>query len=79
MSERLPDIKRYINEDIDRGCTLLRGEGGYTGRDTKVIYCVLENRELIRLKKYVKEIDPKAFVTVHEAHEVMGEGFNNIK
>ena len=79
MSKRLVDIKKYINVDMNRGCTLLKGEGGYTETETKVIYCVLENRELIRLKKYIKEIDPKAFLTVHEAHEVLGEGFNNIK
>ncbi len=78
MSTRLMEIKKYITEDMDRGCTLLKGEGGYTGSDTKVIYCVLGTGELIRLKKYIRTIDPKAFVTVNEAHEVMGEGFNNI-
>lgn len=78
MSSKLMEIKHYITADIDRGCTILEGQGGYTGARTQVIYCVLSNRELIRLKSYIKAVDPKAFVTVNEAHEVMGEGFNNL-
>ncbi|WP_040213303.1 YitT family protein [Clostridium polynesiense] len=78
MSGKIDKIKKYITVDMDRGCTILKGEGGYTGAETQVIYCVLGARELIRLKRYIREIDEKAFVTVNEAHEVMGEGFNNI-
>lgn len=78
MSSNTDEIKRYITIDMDRGCTILNGEGGYTGSVTRVIYCVMDTRELIRLKRYIRQIDAKAFVTVNEAHEVMGEGFNNI-
>lgn len=78
MSSKTEEIRRYITVDMDRGCTILNGEGGYTAQVTKVIYCVMDNRELIRLKRHIRQIDPKAFVTVNEAHEVMGEGFNNI-
>ena len=68
-----------IIKSIDRGCTVLNGHGGYTGSDVKIIYTVLSTKEFIALKKYVKEIDPDAFVTVNESTEVLGKGFTDFQ
>ncbi|WP_055666551.1 YitT family protein [Desnuesiella massiliensis] len=78
MSAKNEDIRRFIMEDLDRGCTIFNGKGGYSGEETYVLYSVLSRKEFIRLKHYLKEVDPKAFITVNEVHEVLGEGFKNI-
>ena len=65
----------FIIKNIDRGCTVLNGNGGYTGSDVKIIYTVLNSNQFIALKKHVKEIDPAAFLTVNDSTEVLGEGF----
>lgn len=68
-------IVNHIIKKIDRGCTVLNGNGGYTGSDVKIIYTVLNSNQFIALKKHVKEIDPAAFLTVNDSTEVLGEGF----
>ena len=69
------EIVNHIIKNIDRGCTVLNGNGGYTGSDVKIIYTVLNSNQFIALKKHVKEIDPAAFLTVNDSTEVLGEGF----
>ena len=69
------EIVNHIIKNIDRGCTVLNGNGGYTGSDIKVIYTVLSTKEFIELKKSIKNIDPNAFLTVNESTEVLGKGF----
>lgn len=70
-------IVNHIIKTIDRGCTVLNGHGGYTGSDVKIIYTVLNIKQFIALKKYIKEVDHDAFVTVNESTEVLGKGFTD--
>lgn len=72
-------IVNHIIKKIDRGCTVLNGNGGYTGSGVKIIYTVLSSSEFIALKKDVKEIDPDAFLTVNESTEVLGKGFTDFQ
>lgn len=65
----------FIMKEINRGCTILSGKGGFTGGDTSVIYTVLSSRQFVTLKNFVKENNPDAFVTVTESTEALGEGF----
>jgi len=78
ISRKYDIISKFIIQKLERGCTLLQGKGGYSGNDTFVLYTVLNTKEFIRLKKYIKEVDPAAFITVSDAHEVLGEGFKDI-
>ena len=78
ISEKNKEISKYILEDLERGCTFIKGVGGFTGKDTAMLYTVLDRSEFIKLKKYISEIDKFAFITVGEVHEVMGEGFKGI-
>lgn len=68
-------VSNYITKDIKRGCTVLNGQGGFTGSDIKIIYTVLDTKQFITLKKFIKEENPEAFITVNESTEVLGEGF----
>ncbi|MGL5648564.1 MAG: YitT family protein [Clostridium sp.] len=76
ISEQNEEISRFIIGEIGRGCTCLKGFGGYSKEDRFVIYTVLGRSEFIKLKNHIREIDKQAFITVGEVHEVFGEGFD---
>ena len=78
ISEKNKEISKFILDDLERGCTFIKGIGGFTGKDTSILYTVLDRNEFINLKNKIKEIDKNAFITVGEVHEVMGEGFIGI-
>ena len=61
--------------EMDRGVTLLDGEGAYNGNKRKVILCAMKRSQIVPVKLMVREIDPDAFVIVCKANEVLGEGF----
>ena len=75
ISTKSDAIAVDIMQNLDRGVTELKGRGLYTGQDRDVLLCVLSARQVPQLKNIVAEIDPAAFVFVHEAREVLGEGF----
>ena len=75
ISHRNKEISEYILNDLERGCTFIKGIGGFTGKDTSLLYTVLDRSEFIKLKNHISSIDKNAFITVGEVHEVMGEGF----
>ena len=60
---------------MDRGATILHGEGAYSGDEKKVLMVAFKQKEIVPLKEKVNEIDPHAFLIVCDAHEVLGEGF----
>ena len=74
ISEKNKEISKFILDDLERGCTFIKGIGGFTGKDTSILYTVLDRNEFIKLKNKIKEIDKNAFITVGEVHEVMGVG-----
>jgi len=71
-------VSDYIIKDIDRGCTVFYGKGGYTGKDNCVILTILNRNQFIKLKKFIKENDENAFITVNETSEVLGKGFKSL-
>lgn len=72
------EIKEYITINLNRGCTILNGTGGFTGKEAYIIYTVLGRNEFIKLRNFIGTIDKKAFITVSEVHEVLGEGFEEL-
>lgn len=60
---------------MDRGATILHGEGAYSGDEKKVLLVAFKQKEIVPLKEKVNEIDPRAFLIVCDAHDVLGEGF----
>ncbi len=75
ISDMAPTISDRIMQEMDRGVTLLHGQGAYTRREKEVILCVINRMQMSRLKGIIHEIDPLAFVLVADVREVMGEGF----
>lgn len=76
ISDKPDEIQTMIASTLDRGCTFLKGEGGYTGQKKKVILCAIKQRQAAELKELVMEQDPAAFMVLQQAHQVLGEGFD---
>lgn len=70
-------IAQNILTQLDRGVTGLFGQGMYSGKDRKVLLCVLSRREVPEMIRIVRDIDPSAFIIVQDAREVLGEGFGH--
>lgn len=69
------EIAQKVTKDLDRGVTLIRGMGYYSRKDLNIIYCVVSRNEMKQMKDIINKIDPFAFITITEAHEILGEGF----
>ena len=78
FTQKEEKVVEYINKDVDRGCTVFKGKGGYTGRENTVILTILSRRQFIQLKQFIKKEDPEAFITVNATSEVLGKGFMNL-
>lgn len=68
-------IANRIMEEIKRGITGLYGVGMYTKNESKVLYCVASRHEMSLVRKIVYEEDKKAFMSMFDVSEVIGEGF----
>ena len=69
------DLAEAINEKLNRGVTYLKGQGFYSQQDLQIVYCVVSRNEMQQMKKIINSVDPFAFTTISEAHEILGEGF----
>ena len=76
VSSKSKEICEAIQTQVDRGVTLLDGEGGYLHEEMKLVLSVISNRELIKVEKLVHEIDPECFMVVSRVSEVRGRGFS---
>ena len=70
-----PEIAQKIETELERGVTGLYGKGMYTKQDKMILLCVVGRREIIRLRREIKEIDKNAFIILSDAREVLGKGF----
>ena len=78
ISDKHEEIRKKIITDLKRGGTLINGIGMYKGLDKKVIFTTVTRREQGILRDFIMDIDPYAFMTVIDAHEVLGNGFKPI-
>ena len=75
ISDNADDIAKSILKELDRGVTGLNGTGMFTGKDKRVLFCVIQRGQLPMLKLIVRKVDPSAFVILTDVAEVLGEGF----
>lgn len=76
VSAKSRQISDAILRQVDRGVTLLHGQGGYLGNETELVLTVISNRELIKVEKLIHQIDPECFMVVSRVSEVRGRGFS---
>jgi len=79
ISDKHEEIREKIISGLNRGGTIIEGKGMYNMADRKIIFTVISRRELAMLEEYIQEIDPKAFLTVFDASEILGEGFKSLQ
>jgi uncharacterized membrane-anchored protein YitT (DUF2179 family) len=77
ISPKWEEISKEIMNRLHRGVTVVRGQGGYTGKEMRILYSVIAYTELSRFKEMIRKIDPEAFVVVTETLEVMGKSIGN--
>lgn len=75
ISDRYEELTAALLE-MNRGITLLDGEGGFTHQSHKVFLCAFARNQIIELKKRVQQVDPDAFIIVYDVNEVLGKGFS---
>ena len=75
VSNNALEIRDSILSQVDRGVTLLHGEGGYLHNPTEVILSIVSNHELPKIEQLARQIDPSCFIIISQVTEVWGRGF----
>ncbi|MDK9873331.1 YitT family protein [Staphylococcus equorum] len=78
ISDKNENISDKINSFTGRGSTLLKGKGGFGKKETSMLYVVVPQSQVTRVKKLVNEEDDKAFLVIHDVRDVLGSGFINL-
>ena len=68
-------VEEFIVKHLNRTATISRGYGAFSGKCVTVIMSVLSRREAVQLRRYVRDIDPGAFITIVDSSEIVGKGF----
>jgi uncharacterized membrane-anchored protein YitT (DUF2179 family) len=77
VSDRYEEIAKFVLS-LDRGGTILYGEGMYTGNKKNVIFTNVNPKEVNLIQRHIRDVDPEAFITIIDAGQVVGEGFHSI-
>lgn len=78
ISDYNEEIAREIHEEINRGATYIKGITSYMKKDVHILYVVCSSRQLVKVRQIIKRKDPKAFVTVSDTSEILGNGFKEL-
>lgn len=78
ISDKYEEIREKILHDINRGGTMIKGEGMFNRAEKTIIFCVVNRRELAILQEHISHIDPMAFMSVMDANEIIGKGFKSL-
>lgn len=79
ISDKNEEIRAYILNVLNRGGTILDGKGMYTKMPKELLYVVVNRKELIVLQEHIQSVDPKAFLVVGDANEILGQGFKSLE
>ena len=79
FSEHYDRIADHIINKMDRGVTVLKAQGWYTKSDKNVLLILINQAQMSELSRVIKDIDPRAFMSISPTRNVYGEGFEEIK
>lgn len=79
FSDKYVEIADHIITNMGRGVTVLKAQGWYTKKDKNVLLILINQKEFPSLSKVIKDVDPRAFMSVSKTNSVYGEGFEEIK
>ncbi|WP_338033957.1 YitT family protein [Ligilactobacillus araffinosus] len=75
MTQHPDKISNEIMKTMDRGVTYLQTQGAYSKKEGKALYCVVSQSEVTEVKRIIAKYDKRAFVSILDVNEVIGEGF----
>lgn len=76
VSPKYEEIKKVLLKEQEVGATLVRIETGHQGLEQSAVLCIVPPRKLYQVNETIQKIDPQAFITISEIHEVQGQGFS---
>ena len=79
ISEKSEELRKSIIYNLKCGGTIFQAKGMYTKEEKDVLFTVMNRRAIPDLQKYIFQIDPEAFITIADAHEILGKGFKSLK
>jgi uncharacterized membrane-anchored protein YitT (DUF2179 family) len=79
ISDKHEEIREIIISELGRGGTYLKGTGMFSNTEKNIIFTVVSRREMAIMEVHINRIDPKAFITIMNASEILGEGFQSLK
>ena len=79
ITDKIEEVREFVTHRLNKGVTLLHGEGGFTGQERKVLMALMTPRQAMDLKRFLAAEDPGAFMVVSDASEVIGHGFKRWK
>jgi uncharacterized membrane-anchored protein YitT (DUF2179 family) len=79
ISDEIEALRQPLLQELNRGVTLLRGVGMYSGKEHGILMCVVQGRQVEQIKEIIHHHDPEAFVVITSAQDVRGEGFRPLE
>ncbi len=79
ISQNTDAMRQAILSQVERGVTLLHGESGYLQKPTEVLLTVVSDREVVKIQRLAREVDPDCFIIISRVSEVWGRGFTYAK
>ena len=79
ISDHWKEISEYAQNELERGATIIRAEGGYKGDERVILRVVFDKTQYEKIRDYIAGVDPKAFITFTQTNAVYGEGFESNK
>ena len=77
ISDKWEEISKYAQDTLDRGATIIHAQGGYKGEDRVILRVVFDKSQYDKIREFIAQIDPKAFITFTQTNAVYGEGFRS--
>jgi uncharacterized membrane-anchored protein YitT (DUF2179 family) len=78
ISDKPEEVREYIIKNLHRGATIHLAKGAFTNEEKKVITTIVNRRQVVPLRDYIREVDKKAFITITNSSEIIGKGFRSL-
>lgn len=78
ISEKSQEIKEFIVKELKRGATVHKAYGAYSNEEKEVITAIMSRRQAVRLRKFIRDHDENAFISITNTSEIIGKGFRNV-
>ena len=75
ICEHPKPICEYITKNLHRSATIFDGKGAFSDKERKIILTVMNRSQAVMLRRYIKQVEPEAFILITNTSEIVGRGF----